>query len=104
MFIRYNFFIIKMDKSDHMLDHINKVKSLAYQLICLEDHVNEEDVIMSLLNNLSNSFYHLITKSGTRSMKELMFDFITARLIYEVSKRKEKENQRDDMAWCSINL
>src|SRR5450631_1639278 len=101
LFIRRKFFTIKMDEGVDILDHINKVKSLADQLTCLEVPMKEEDVVMTLLDSLPPSFDHLITALETRPMKELTLDFITARLMHEVSKRKEKEPQGDDAAMLS---
>jgi hypothetical protein len=101
LFIRRKFFTIKMDESDDILTHINKVKSLADQLTCLEVPMKDEDVVMTLLDSLPPSFEHLITALETRPMKELTLDFITARLMHEVSKRKEKEPQGDDAAMLS---
>ena len=91
----------KMDEGDDILDHINKVKSLADQLTCLEVPIKEGDVVMTLLDSLPPSFVHLITALETRPMNELTLDFITARLMHEVSKRKEKEPQGDDAAMLS---
>ena len=101
LFIRRKFFTIKMDEGTDILDHINKVKSLANQLTCLEVPMKEEDVVITLLDSLPPSFDHLITALERRPMKEFTFDFITTRLMHEVSKRKEKEPQGDDAAKLS---
>src|SRR5450631_1333284 len=101
LFIRRKFFTIKMDEGVDILDHINKVKSLADQLTCLEVPMKEEDVVMTLLDSLPPSFDHLITALETRPFSELTLDFITTRLMHEVSKRKEKEPQGDDAAMLS---
>src|ERR1700737_2951057 len=101
LFIRRKFFTIKMNESDDIPTHINKVKSLADQLTCLEVPMKDEDVVMTLLDSLPPSFEHLITALETRPFSELTLDFITARLMHEVSKRKEKEPQRDDAAMLS---
>ena len=101
LFIRRKFFTIKMDEGADILDHINKVKSLADQLTCLEVPMKDEDVVMTLLDSLPPSFDHLITALETRPISELTLDFITARLMHEVSKRKEKEPQGDDAAMLS---
>ncbi len=62
LFLRRKFFTIKMHEADNMLDHINKVKSLADQLLCLEVPVKDEDVMMTLLESLPPSYDHLILK------------------------------------------
>ena len=43
LFIRRKFFTIKMDEGADILDHINKIKSLANQLTCLEVPMKDED-------------------------------------------------------------
>ena len=98
LFLRRKFFTCKMYEGDNMLDHINKVKSLADQLLCLDVPIKDEDLVMTLLDSLPTSYENLITALETRPMKELTVDFITARLIHEMSKRKEKEHQGDDSA------
>ena len=65
LFLRRKFFAIKMDKSDDILEHINKVKSLADQLTCLEVPMKDKDVVMTLLDSLPPSFEHLITALET---------------------------------------
>ena len=97
LFLRCKFFTIKMQEDDDMLDHINKVKSLADQLTCLEMAIKDEDVVMTLLDSLPISYERLITILQTRSMKELTLEFITTRLMHEVTKKNE-ESQGDEVA------
>ena len=70
-----------------MFDHINKVKSLANQLTCLEVPMKEEHVVMTLFNSLPSLFDHLITT----------LDFITACLMHKVSKRKANKPLENDV-------
>ena len=101
LFIRRKFFTIKMQEGDDLLNHINQVKTLADQLTCLEVPVRDEDVVMTLLESLPPSFEHLITALETLAMKDLTMEFVTARLMHKVSKRKEKETHGDDAALVS---
>ena len=87
-----------MQEANDMLDHINKVKSLADQLTCLEVAIKDEDVVFTLLDSLPTSYEHLITALETRLMKELTLEFFNARLMHEMTKRKEKEPQGDEAA------
>ena len=66
--------------------------------------MKDEDVVMTLLDSLPPSFEHLITVLETRLFSELTLDFITAGLMHEVFKRKEKEPQGDDAAMLSRQL
>ena len=98
LFVRRKFFTCKMDEGDDLLDHVNKVKALADQLACLEVPVREEDIVMTLLESLPASYEFLITALETMPMKELTMEYVTARLMHEMSKRKEKEPQGEDVA------
>jgi len=98
LFLRRKFFTAKMEEGTDILEHINKVKSLADQLACLEVAVQPEDIVMTLLDSLPPSFENLITALETRPVKELTVEFITARLMHEATKRKEKEPQGEDTA------
>jgi hypothetical protein len=102
LFIRRKFFTCKMQEGEDLLDHINKVKALADQLACLEVPVRDEDVVMTLLESLPPSYEYLITALETLPMKDLTMEFVTARLMHEVSKRREKDPQGDDAALVSM--
>ena len=101
LFIRRKFFTIKMQEGDDLLTHINQMKALADQLNCLEVPVKDEDIVMTLLESLPPSFENLITALETLRLKDLTMEFVTARLMHEVSKRKEKELHGDDAALVS---
>ena len=45
-----------MEEGTDILEHINKVKSLADQLLVLEVPLRGEDVVMTLLDSLPSSF------------------------------------------------
>jgi hypothetical protein len=91
-----------MQEGEDLLDHINKVKALADQLACLEVPVRDEDVVMTLLESLPPSYEYLITALETLPMQDLTMEFVTTRLIHEVSKRREKEPQGEDAAMVSM--
>ena len=100
LFLRHKFFTIKMEEGTNILEHINKVKSLANQLLVLKVPLRGEDVVMTLLDNLPPSFDYLIIALETRPFKELTMVFVTTRLVHEESKRKEKEPQATIQPWC----
>jgi len=101
LFIRRKFFTSKMHDGEDMLDHINKVKALADQLTCLDAPLKDADVVMTLLDSLPSSYEYLITALETRPIKVLTLEFVTARLMHEVTKRKEKEPDDEDAALVS---
>jgi len=102
LFIRRKFFTCKMQEGEDLLHHINKVKALADQLACLEVPVRDEDVVMTLLENLPPSYEYLIIALETLPMQDLTMEFVTARLMHEVSKRRKRESQGDDAAMVSM--
>jgi hypothetical protein len=93
---------VQDEEGEDLLDHINKVKALADQLACLEVPVRDEDVVMTLLESLPPSYEYLITALETLPMQDLTMEFVTARLMHEVSKWREKEPQGDDAAMVSM--
>ncbi len=89
LFLRRRFFTIKMQEGEDLLAHINMVKALANQLRSIEVNIEDEDVYMVLLMNLPPSFDNLVTSLESMSTKDVDLQFIIARLLHEVSKRKK---------------
>jgi hypothetical protein len=77
-----------------MLVHINMVKALADQLHSIEVNITDQDVYMVLLVSLPPSFDNLVTSLESMSIKDVDLQFIVARLLHEVSKRKECESSK----------
>jgi len=92
LFLQRRFFTIKMQEGDDMLVHINTVKALAYQLRSIKVNIIDEDIYMVLLMSLPPSFDNLVTSLESMSTKDVDLQFIVARLLHEVSKRKECES------------
>lgn len=90
IYIRQKFFVFKMQKDDNLLDHANKIKAFANLLVCLEVHVREKCIVMTLLDNLPASFKYSITAMDTVPLNKLTMNYITTRMMYKMSKRKEK--------------
>jgi hypothetical protein len=67
------------------------VEALADQLRSIEVKIEDENVYMVLLMSLPSSFDNLVTSLESMSTKE----FIVARLLHEVFKRKESENTKN---------
>ena len=101
LFVRRKFFTIKMQEGDDLMAHINQVKELADQLTSFEVPVREEDIVMTLLESLPPSFDNLIIALETLRLEDLTMAFVTARMMHEVTKRKEKEIHGNDAALVS---
>jgi len=81
-----------MQEGNDMLVHINTVKALADQLCSIKMNIMDEDVYMVLLMSLPPSFDNLVTSLESMSNKDVDLQFIIARLLHEMSKRKECES------------
>ncbi len=73
-----------MQEGEDLLAHINMVKALANQLRSIEVKIEDQDVYM----NLPSSFDNLVMNLESMSTKDVDLQFIVARLLHEVSKRK----------------
>jgi sarcosine oxidase delta subunit len=98
LFIRRKRFTCKMQEGDDLLDHVNKVKAFGDQLACLKVPVRDKDIVRTLLESLAASYEYLVTAIEMMPMKDLTMDYMTARLMHEMSKRKKKEPQGKDVA------
>ena len=67
LFLRRRFFTTMMDEGDDVLEHINKLKTLAEQLDAVGAPVSEDDLVITLLGSLSESYQFLITALESRS-------------------------------------
>lgn len=61
LFVHPKLFTCNIQKDDDLLDHVNKVKALTNQLICLEVPVRDKNIIMTLFKSLQASYEYLIT-------------------------------------------
>jgi hypothetical protein len=87
LFIHRKFFTCKMQEGED-----------ADQLACIDIPVRDEDTVMTLLKSLSSSYEYLITTLETKAREELTMDFVTARLMHEVSKHKKNDPRSEDAA------
>jgi transposase InsO family protein len=65
--------------------------------------LTDGDIVMTLLESLPTSYEYLITALETRAMKDLNLEYVTARLMHEVSKRKENETKEGGAALLARN-
>ena len=89
LFLRRRFFTTMMEEGDDVLSHINKLKTLAEQLDAVGAPVSEDDLVITLLGSLSESYQFLITALESRS-DTLTWELVTSRLLHEDMKRKEQ--------------
>uniref|UniRef100_A0AAV1U7L6 CCHC-type domain-containing protein n=1 Tax=Peronospora matthiolae TaxID=2874970 RepID=A0AAV1U7L6_9STRA len=97
LFLRRRFFTTMMDEGDDVLEHINKLKTLAEQLDAVGAPVSEDDLVITLLGSLSESYQFLITALESRA-DSLSWEFVTSRLMHVDTKRKEQGGGVDGSA------
>ena len=56
-----------------------------------------KDIVMTLLENLPTLYKYLIIALKTMPTKELTMDYVAARLMHEMTKRKEKKLQSENV-------
>ena len=89
LFLRRRFFTTMMGEGDDVLEHINRLKTLAEQLDAVGAPVSEDDLVITLLASLSESYQFLITALESRA-DSLTWELVTSRLLHEDMKRKEQ--------------
>ena len=88
LFLRKRYFTATMSENDTMMEHINKMRSLAEQMASVGAQVSEEDQVATLLCSLPDSYNNLIVALESRA-DQLTLEFIIARLLHEERKRSE---------------
>uniref|UniRef100_A0AAV1TPS2 Reverse transcriptase Ty1/copia-type domain-containing protein n=1 Tax=Peronospora matthiolae TaxID=2874970 RepID=A0AAV1TPS2_9STRA len=78
-----------MGEGNDALKHINKLKTLAELLDAVGIPVSEDDLVITVLASLSESYQFLITALESRS-DTLTWELVTSRLMHEDLKRKEQ--------------
>ncbi|KAJ0389892.1 hypothetical protein P43SY_012045 [Pythium insidiosum] len=104
LFLRRRFFSAMMEDGDDVLQHINKLKTLAEQLDAVGAPVSEDDLVITLLGSLNESYQFLITALESRS-DTLSWELVTSRLMHEDLKRKEQhgDGAASDQAFVSAS-
>ena len=88
LFLRKRYFTATMSENDTMMEHTNKMRSLAEQMASVGAQVSEEDQVATLLCSLPDSYNNLIVALESRA-DQLTLEFIIARLLHEERKRSE---------------
>ena len=88
LFLRKQYFSATMSEGDTMMEHINKMRSLAEQLASVGAQVSEDDKVTTLLCSLPESYNNLIVALESRA-DDLTIEFVSARLLHEERRRCE---------------
>eukprot|EP00794_Sanderia_malayensis_P011679 gene11679-12889_t len=94
LFLRKQYFSATMSEGDTMMEHVNKMRSLAEQLSSVGAQVSEDDQVATLLCSLPDSYNNLIVALESRA-DDLNMEFVIARLLHEERKRCEVSSDPD---------
>eukprot|EP00794_Sanderia_malayensis_P021074 gene21074-23128_t len=83
-----------MSEGDTMMEHVNKMRSLAEQLSSVGAQVSEDDQVAALLCSLPGSYNNLIVVLESRA-DDLNIEFVIACLLHEERKCCEVSSDPD---------
>lgn len=103
LFLRKSFFKLQMGESSKMLAHISKVEMLARQLQAAMYLISREDVIMTLLSSLPDSYSTLVTALETKD-RDLDRDDLKRKLMHEEAKRQVEADDNEKAVYVEKAL
>ena len=103
LFLRRKLFTCQMIEGDTMIAHINKVKAMGEQLEAIGAGVSDDDLVMTLLSSLPESYGGLIVALESRA-DDLSPEFVISRLLHEETKRVEKSHVGEENAFVAKNV
>lgn len=91
-----DFFVFEptCEKEDNLLDHVNNIKVLGYQLVCFKSSMTYKNIVMNFLESLLVLYKYVFTTLKTMPMIELTMDYVTTHMMCMMLKHKEKKNPR----------
>ena len=76
-----------------MVEHVNKLKTIAEHLEALDDMVSEKDLVMILISSLPEDFNNLITTLETLQEEKLTWDYVRDRVLTEFERKESSKQQ-----------
>ena len=95
LYLRRKFFTAQLQDGTAMQAHINKIMMLAEQLDAIGAGVSDEDIAMTLLCSLPESYENLIIALESRA-DGLTSEFVRSRLLQEEARRRETGALKQD--------
>ena len=87
-----------------MIDHVNKLKTIAEQLEALDDPVSDKDLVMILISSLPDEYNNLITALETLKEDSLTWNYVRDRVINEFERRKSERSKKSDQEALYVNM
>ena len=79
-----------------MIDHVNKLKTIAEQLEALDDPVADKDLVMILISSLPDEYNNLITALETLKEDNLSWNYVRDRVINEFERLKNVRSKKSE--------
>jgi gag-polypeptide of LTR copia-type/Domain of unknown function (DUF4219) len=92
VFLRRKLINVKLEDSEPMQNHINKIRELSDQLEAIGDPVKDRELAIIILCSLPERYNSLVISLESRSPKDLTFDMVAGRLLAEEERQKESES------------
>ena len=90
---RQKLYWLRME-NDNMVEHVNKLKTIAEHLEALDDAPPEKELVMILLSSLPKDYNNLITTLETLDENKLTWEYVRDRVITEYERKKGDEKGR----------
>jgi len=102
LFLKRAFVSTRFKDGESMQEHINRIVGLTQQLASIGAPVPDEDIAITLLCSLPDSYDNLIVALESRA-EALTAEFVTARLLQEETRRKGSATgtKQDEAAFLS---
>jgi len=94
IFLRRKLINVKLDESQSMQTHINKIRELANQLEAIGDPVRDRELAIIILSSLPEKFNALIISLEARPPDEITFDSVAIRLLAEEERQNEFNSEK----------
>lgn len=87
-YLRKRLLNIKYNNGDNMVDHINKITDIKQQLESINQHVDENDLVITLLQSLPSDYENLIVSLESQfGSDEIDFEFAKSRVVEEYHRK-----------------
>ena len=91
LFLKKEYFRMKMVEGQSMESHLKRMKEAADQLSSVGAKLDEEDHVAVLLGSLSNNYSGLVTAIGVKG-EEVCLDVVQQLLVHEEMKQKGEKS------------